>query len=303
MPTNTADIQNLLRPGLKSVFGTYPSYPAQYREIFTEYQSDKAIEIDVEMKFLGLAQFRAEGSTTAIDTMGQRVITNYVHRYVALGFTITRQAQMDNLYKSEFPKYANALRDSLLQTKEINGASILNNGFNAAFPGGDGQPLFSLNHPIDTGVYANTPAVAADLNEASLEQGIIAIQQFRNQAGLIVKTQPKKLIVGPQNQFVAERLLGSAFRTNTANNDISAIYNMSSVPEGYRVNQFITQFGGTTNTWFCLTDSPDGLKYMVREKAETDVYTEFSTDSLQCKAVERYSFGFSNARCAYGSHG
>lgn len=303
MPINTADIQNLLRPGLKTVFGNYPMYPAQFREIFTEFQSDKAVEIDVEMKFLGLAQFRAEGASTAMDTMGQRVITNYIHRYVALGFTITRQCMMDNLYKTQFPQYANALRDSLLQFKELNGAAVLNNGFDVNFPGGDGQPLFSLNHPIDTGVYANTPTVAADLNEASLEQGIIAVQQFRNQAGLIVMTKPRKLIVGPQNQFVAERLLNSAFRTNTANNDISAVFNMSSVPENYKVNQYITQYNNVSNVWFLITDASDGFKYMVREKAETDVYTDFTTDNLQAKAVERYSFNYSNARCAYGSHG
>jgi len=307
MPINTGDIANLLRPGLKAVFGSYPMYPSQYSEIFSEYTSDKAVEIEVEMKFLGLAQFRQEGASTAMDTMGQRVVTNYVHRYVALGFIITRQAQMDNLYKTRFPMMAKALRDSLLQTKEINAASILNNGFSGNFPGGDGQPLFSLTHPIDTGVYANTPSVAADLNEGSLEQGIIAIQQFKNQAGLTVMTKPKKLIVGPQNQFVAERLLNSAFRTNTANNDISAVYNMSAVPDGYRVNQFISQYnnggGNFTNVWFLLTDAQDGFKYYVREKAETDVYTDFATDNLEAKAVERYSFGFSNPRCAYGSHG
>lgn len=303
MPVNTADIQNLLRPGLKSVFGSYPMYPAQFREIFTETKSDKAVEIDVEMRYLGLAQIRQEGASTAMDTMGQRVVTNYQHRFLALGFTISRQCMLDNQYKADFPKFAKSLRDSLQQTKEVLGASVLNNGFSVNFPGGDGRPLFDVNHPIDTGVYSNTLAVPADLNEASLEQGIIAVQQFRNQAGLICMVQPKKLIVGPQNQFVAQRLLGSSYRTNTANNDISAIYNMQSIPDGFKVNQYITQFNNVSNVWFMVTDANDGFKYMVRDPIETDVYCEFSTDSLQCKAVERYSFGFSNARCAFGSHG
>lgn len=299
---NIAAIQSLLRPGLAAVFGSYPQYPSQWSEIFDVYDSDKAVEIEVEMKFLGLAEIRPEGSPTAMDSMGQRIITNYNHKYIALGFQITRQALMDNLYKTKFPMMAKALRDSMAQTKEILGASILNNGFNAAFPIGDGQPLFSTAHPIDGGTFANTPAVPADLNEASLEAAIIAIQQFRNQAGLIVQTKPKKLSVGPNNQFVAERLLASAFRTNTANNDISAIYNISAIPEGYRVNQFI-QPAGTSNPWYLLTDAPDGFKHYIREKIDTDIYTDFSTDNLLAKAVERYSFGVSNPRAAYGSPG
>jgi phage major head subunit gpT-like protein len=299
MAINTTSIANLLRPGLEAVFGDYPSYPSQWSEIFEVYESDKSTEIEVEMKMLGLAQIRAEGAPTAVDTMGQRIITQYTHRYVALSFNITRQALADNLYKTKFPLMVRALKKSMAQTKEILGASVLNNGFNAAYPIGDGQPLFSQNHPIDGGVVPNTPAVAADLNEASLESAIITIQQFKDQAGLIVMTKPEKLIVPPQGQFVAERLLGSAFRTNTANNDISAVYNLTSVPAGYRTNQFLT----TPNAWFLLTDAPDGFKHYVRETIETDVYTDFSTDNLMAKAVERYSFGVSNFRGAYGSPG
>lgn len=299
MAINTTAIASLLRPGLAAVFGDYPSYPSQWSEIFDVYESDKAVEIEVEMKMLGLAQLRAEGAATAVDTMGQRIQTSYQHKYVALSFNITRQAIMDNLYKTKFPLMVKALKKSMAQSKEILGASILNNGFNAAYPIGDGQALFSTLHPIDGNTVANTPAVQADLNEASLESAIITIQQFKDQAGLVVQTKPEKLIVPPQGQFTAERLLGSAFRTNTANNDISAIYNVSSVPEGFRVNQFLT----TPNAWFLLTDAPDGFKHYVRESIETDVYTDFSTDNLMAKAVERYSFGVSNFRAAYGSQG
>jgi phage major head subunit gpT-like protein len=299
MTINTTQIANLLRPGLAAVFGDYPQYPSQWSEIFDVYESDKQQEIEVEMKMLGLAQIRPEGSPTAMDTMGQRIITTYLHKYVALGFSITRQAIMDNLYKTKFPLMVRALKKSLAQTKEILGAAVLNNGFNAAFPIGDGQPLFSLNHPIDGNVVPNTPAVQADLNEASLESAIITIQQFRDQAGLIVQTKPKKLIVPPQGQFVAERLLASAFRTGTPNNDVSALYNLTIVPEGYRTNQYLT----IANSWYVLTDAPDAFKHYVRESVETDVYTDFSTDNLLAKAVERYSFGVSNFRGGYGSEG
>lgn len=299
MAINTPAIASLLRPGLASVFGDYPAYPSQWSEIFDVYQSDKAVEIEVEMKMLGLAQIRNEGAPTAVDTMGQRIQTSYVHKFVALSFNITRQAIEDNLYKTKFPLMVKALKKSMAQTKEILGASILNNGFSSSYPIGDGGALFRTDHPIDGGTVANKPAVAADLNEASLEAAIIAIQQFKDQAGLIVQTKPEKLIVPPQGQFVAERLLASAFRTNTANNDISAVYNVSAVPQGYRVNQFLT----TANSWFLLTDAPDGFKHYVRTAVETDVYADFSTDNLMAKAVERYSFGVSNFRAAYASQG
>lgn len=299
MAINTTAIANLLRPGLAAVFGDYPAYPSQWSEIFDTYDSDKAVEIEVEMKMLGLASIRAEGAPTAQDTMGQRIVTSYVHRYVGLMFIITRQAIMDNLYKTKFPLMVKALKKSMAQTKEILGASILNNGFNAAFPIGDGQPLYSVNHPIDGNVVANTFAVQADLNEASLEAAIVGIQQFRDQAGLIVMTQPQKLITPPQGQWTATRLLESAFRTNTPNNDISAIYNTSAIPRGNRVNQFLTN----PNAWFIITDAPDGFKHYIREEIETDVYTDFTTDNLLAKAIERYSFGVSNFRSSFASSG
>lgn len=297
MAINTTAIANLLRPGLSAVFGDYPLYPSQWSDIFETYDSDKAVEIEVEMKMLGLAQIRPEGSPTATDTMGQRIVTNYVHKYIALSFSITRQAIMDNLYKTKFPLMVRALKKSMAQTKEVLAASILNNGFSASFPIGDGQALYSTAHPIDGNTVANTPSVSTDLNEASLEAAVISIQQFKDQAGLIVQTKPEKLIVPPQGQFVAERLLGSAFRTNTGNNDISAIFNVSAFPQGYRVNQYLT----LPNTWYVVTDAPDGFKHFVRESIETDVYTDFSTDNLLAKAVERYSFGVSNFRASYAS--
>lgn len=297
MAINTTAIANLLRPGLSAVFGDYNLYPSQWSEIFETYDSDKAVEIEVEMKMLGLAQIRTEGGPTATDTMGQRIVTNYVHKYVALSFSLTRQAIMDNLYKTKFPLMVRALKKSMAQTKEVLAASVLNNGFSSSFPIGDGQALYSPNHPIDGSTVANTPSVSADLNEASLEAGIISIQQFRDQANLIVQTKPVKLIVPPQGQFVAERLLGSAFRTNTGNNDASAIYNVLAIPQGYRVNQYLT----LPNSWYVINDADNGFKHFVREPIETDVYTDFSTDNLLAKAVERYSFGVSNFRCSYAS--
>lgn len=299
MAINTTAIASTLRPGLAAIFGDYPMYPSQWSEIFEVYDSDKATEIEQEMKFLGLGQIMAEGAPVPVDSMGQRATTLYTHKYVGLSFTITRQAIMDNLYKTKFPMMVKSLKKSMAQTKEVLGASVLNNGFNAAFPIGDGQPLFSLNHPIDGGVQANTPAVGADLTEGSLEQGDIAISGFKDAAGLIVQTRSKKLIVSRQNTHTANRLLKSEFRTNTANNDISSIYNLETVREGCRVNQFLT----SASAWFLLSDAPDSFKHYVREEIETDVYTDFSTKNLMASAMERYSFGVSNWRGAWGNPG
>ena len=299
MTINTTAISNLLRPGLASVFGDYDMYPSQWSEIFERHTSDKSVVIEVEVKLLGLAAIKQEGAATEYQDMGQRNVTNYVNRYVSVGFIITRQAIKDNLYQSRFPLQAKALKNSMAQTKEILLISVLNNGFDSNFPIGDGQPLFSTAHPIDGGTVANTFTTQADLNETSLEQAINGVQRFRDLAGLKVMTQPTKLIVPTELQWTADRILQSQFRTNTANNDISALYNTSAVPQGYRVNQFLTD----TNGWFLLTNADNGFKYYEREALETDVYTDFDTDNMKAKALERYSGGVSNFRAAWGSQG
>jgi len=299
MAINTTQIRDLLRPGLAAVFGDYDMYPSQWSEIFTKHTSDKAVEIEVEIKMLGLAAIKAEGASVAYDTMGQRYVTNYLHRYVGIGFIITRQAIKDNLYKSRFPMQAKALKDSFGQTKEVLGAAVLNNGFDTNYPIGDGKPVYSTTHPIDTGTVANTFTVQADLNETSLQDAIVAIQKFRAASGLRVMVKPEKLIVPPELQWQANRLLNSQFRTDTANNDESAIYNTSAVPQGYRVNQFLTD----TNAWFLMTNCDDGFKYYDREPLEIDMYTDFDNDNLKVKGIERYSFGVSNFRGSFGSSG
>lgn len=299
MPINLTDISNLTRPGLAAVFGDYDTYPDEWKEIFQVYESDKAQEVEVEMKLLGPAMPKQDGGPVAVDSMGQRYTTTYVHSYFGLSFAITRQAIKDNLYQTKFPLMVRSLKKSMQQTKNIMGASILNNGFDAVYPIGDGQPLFSVNHPIDGGVVSNTVAAATALTEVSLETAIIQIQQFKDQAGLLCQTIPQKLIVPPTLQFQAKRILGSAFRTESADNDISAVFNMDAVPQGYRTNHYLN----SPTAWFLLTDADNGLKHYIREPLETDVYADFMTDNLLHKAIERYSFGVSNFRSIYGNAG
>jgi len=301
MAMNTGDIVSLLRPGLQSVWGQMPTYPAQWTEIYKTYRSEKYQEIDVEMKFLGLADIKPEGANYASDTMAQRVITSYIMKRVGLAFEMTRESFEDNLYKTQFPQQVMSLHQSLSITKDILGTSVLNNAFNTGALLGDGQPLCSNNHPIDGGVYSNSLAGNAnvDFSEAGLEAAIIAIQKLPMQSGILAQVMPKKLIVPRELQFAASRLLNSQFRTDTANNDISAVYHGDYIPQGYRVNQYLL----SPTAWFILTDANNGMKHFQRTNVSTDVYVNPDNDNIKCKADERYAFGCSNARAIFGSPG
>lgn len=299
MVINTGAIVNLLRPGLAAVFGSDPMYPPQWPEIFEKHTSDKQIELDVELKLLGLGAIRPEGSPTTFQDMGQRYVTQYINRYISAGFVITRAAIKDNLYKADFPKQAQSLKNSLDQTREVLGATVLNNGFSTSYPIGDGQPIYSTTHPIDGGNVSNTFSTQADLNETSLENALVQIQQFQDVAGLRVMVQPRKMIVPPALQWTANRILNSQFRTGTGNNDISATYNVQAVPDGYKVNQFLTD----NSAWFIMTNAQNGFKYYDREPYETSVFQDFATDNLLAKSIARFSFGVSNFRSSFGSSG
>lgn len=298
MAVTTAAIRDLLWPGLAAVFGDYRELPSQYGQIFDSHDSDKAYERDVEVKMLGLAQLRAEGAATAFEDMGERYAYTYKHVGVALGFVMTKFAIRDNLYKSRFGPNTKALKHSLRQTKEVYAAAILNNSTDTSPTnlGGDGVPLLSPNHPIDVGVVGNTGAVQAQLNETSLSDGLVAIRRFRDAAGLKVLCTAEKLVVPPELQWTAERLLASVLRVGTADNDINAIKSRNALPGGWVMNDFLSN----TASWFVKTDCPDGLKHYSRDPLETDMFVDFTTDNLMTKATERYSFGWSNFRSIYG---
>lgn len=299
MATTTAQIRDLLLPGLDAVFGDYAQIPQEWSDIFERHTSDMAYERDVEVKMLGLAQLRAEGAQTAFEDMGERFQFVYRHVGVALGFVMTKFAIRDNLYKTRFGPNTRALKFSLAQTKEVYGAAVLNNAQQAGaqFAGGDGVPLLSTAHPIDVGTVSNRPAVNAQLNETSLQDAVVGVRRFRDAAGLRVMAKPKRLIIPPELQFVAQRLMQTDLRVGTADNDINALRSLNSIPGGWRINDFLTNVA----SWYLLTDVPDGLKFFQRDPLETDMFVDFTTDNLMTKATERFSFGWSNFRGIYGS--
>jgi hypothetical protein len=299
MAITTAQIKSLLQPGVNAIFGDYADLPAQWPDVFEKYTSDMAFERDVEYKLLGLGQLRSEGAATAFEDMGERFTYVYKHVAIALGFVMTKFAIRDNLYKTQFRPNARALKHSLSQTKETLGAAVLNNAMDTSgqYFVGDGQPLLSVAHPIDIGTIANTPAVPTQLNETALQDAIVGISRFRDQAGLKTLAKGKRLIIAPENQFVAQRIYGDPVRVGTADRDPNALRELNHLNGGFRINYFLTN----TASWYLLTDAPEGFKYFQRDPLEVDMHVDFQTDSLMTKASERFSFGCSNIRAVFGS--
>lgn len=300
MPVALSQIKDLLFPGLREITGKYPQIPQQWSSIFRTYKSEMALERTVEARYLGLAAQKQEGGNVVFDNnAGQRFVYNQEHIEIALGYAITRKAIDDNLYKTQFKPSNLGLMESFVQTKEIYGANVLNTG-NALQTGvgGDGQPLFSSAHPVDGNTYANRPTVDVDLNESTLLAGMIAIRrQFVDQANLKFHARARKLVIPPELEPIAIRLLHTELRPGTADNDANAIRSTTGgLSEGYLVNDYLT----SPFAWFMLTNV-EGLAYMERVAFETDMQVEFTTDNLLVKGYERYSFGYFNPRAAYGS--
>jgi hypothetical protein len=300
MAVNLSSIKDLLLPGLRGIEGKYEMIPSQYDKIFTKHESKLALERTAELRFLGYAQLKTEGGQTQFDnSAGERYVYNQEHTEIGLGYAITRKAIDDNVYKTQFHPSNLGLIESFNQTKEIFGANILNTSttYNSAIIG-DGVSLLSTSHPTDYGLIANTPATQVDLNEATLLNAMVSVRvNFRDQAGLKIYARARKMVVPPQLEPIAIRLLKTDLRPGTNDNDVNAILTTAGgLPESYMVNDYLTnQFW-----WFLLTNI-DGLSYMERVKFETDMQVDFVTDNLLVKGYERYSFSYYNWRSIYGS--
>lgn len=299
MTITTTQIRDMLLPGVNAFFGDYERLPQQWSDIFSRNSSEMYREVDVEVKMLGLASLRNEGQAITYEDMGERYSYTYIHQGVGLGFVMTKFAIRDNLYKTQFGPNTRALKYSMVQTKEVYGAAVLNNAFDTTnYPGGDAVSLCNTSHPIDVGLVANTPTVQAELNESSLQDAVVGIRRFRDAAGLRNLVKAERLIIAPENQWVAQRLLHSELRVGTSDNDVNALRQLGSVPGGFRCNDFLTN----TKAWFVITNCPDGLKYFQRDPLEISSDVDFQTDNLLTKATERYSFGWSNFRGIWGNN-
>jgi len=299
MAISRAQLVKELEPGLNALFGLeYKRYENQHAEIYVQESSDRAFEEEVMLSGFANADVKAEGQGISYDEAQETFTARYTNETIALAFAITEEAIEDNLYDRIASRYTKALARSMSNAKEVKAVNPLINGLpSGTFKTGDAVTLFSTQHPTVAGVFSNTLATAADLNETSLEQALIDIAAFTDERGLKIAARGMKMVIPSALQFTAERLMKSKGRTGTADNDINAINNMGAVPEGYVVNHYLTD----TSKWFIKTDVPNGLKHFMRAPLKTSMEGDFDTGNVRYKARERYVFGFSDPRGIFGS--
>jgi|TARA_R100001460_G_scaffold2321_4_gene7658 hypothetical protein len=301
MAISRAQLAKELEPGLNALFGMeYGRYENEHAEIFETESSDRAFEEEVMLTGFGSAPTKNEGGAVNFDDAQESFTSRYTHETIALAFAITEEAIEDNLYDRLASRYTKALARSMAHTKQVKAASVLNNAFNSSFTGGDGKELCATDHPLDGGgTFSNEFSTAADLNETSLEDAMISISGFVDERGLRIALRGMKLVIPPALQFVAERILASTLRSASADNDINALRSTGMLPNGYTINHFLTD----TDAFFIKTDAPNGFKHFERAPIRTAMEGDFDTGNMRFKARERYSFGFSDPRCVFGSPG
>ena len=300
MAISRAQALKELLPGLNALFGLeYGKYENEHADIYETENSERSFEEEVKFSGFGAAPIKQEGSAISYDTAQESFTARYNHETIAMGFSITEEAMEDNLYDSLSARYTKALARAMAYTKQTKAVSLLNTGFDV-FTSGDGEFLFDTDHPtVQGGTNSNRPSTGADLNETSLEQAVIDIAAFVDERGLLIAARPRKLIIPPALQFIATRILQSDLRTGTADNDLNALRNNGSIPEGFTVNHYLTD----TNAFFLTTDVPNGMKMFVRTPMSTAMDGDFNTGNVRYKARERYSFGVSDPLGMYGSPG
>jgi len=301
MAISRAQLLKELLPGLNALFGLeYAKYGEEHKEIYETETSERSFEEETKLSGFSAAPVKNEGSAIAYDNAQEAWTARYNHETIAMGFSITEEAVEDNLYDSLSSRYTKALARAMAYTKQVKAAYVLNNAFTTGVTYGDGVTLCSTAHPlISGGTNSNRPTTGADLNETSLENAVIQIAAWTDERGLLIAAKPKKLVVPPSLMFVATRLLETELRVGTADNDINALKNNGSIPEGYTVNHYLTD----TNAWFLMTDVPNGLKHFIRTPLQNSMDGDFDTGNVRYKARERYSFGVSDPLGIFGSPG
>ena len=303
MAISRAQLLKELLPGLNALFGLeYKRYGEEHKEVYETETSERSFEEETKLSGFSAAPVKNEGNAIAYDNAQEAWTARYTHETIALGFSLTEEAVEDNLYDTLSARYTKALARAMAYTKQVKAANVLNNGFNTSgsYNGGDGVPLFSASHPLVTGgTNSNIPSTPADLNETSLENAVIQIAAWTDERGLLIAAKPRKLVVPPALQFVATRLLETELRVGTADNDVNAIKNNGSIPEGYAINHFLTD----PNAYFLTTDVPNGMKHFVRTPLQNSMDGDFDTGNVRYKSRERYSFGWSDPLGMWGSQG
>lgn len=302
MAISRAQLLKELLPGLNALFGLeYASYGDEWKELYETGTSDRSFEEETKLSGFGAAPVKREGSAVTYDTAQEAWSTRWVHETIAMGFAITEEAIEDNLYDSLATRYTKAMARAMAYTKQVKAAAWFNGGFSGTtYVSGDGVTLFNTAHPlVGGGSNANRPTVAADLNETSLEDGVITVSGWKDERGLLIAAKPRKLFVPSQLQFVAERLMATAGRPGTADNDVNALKSSGAIPGGYAVNHFFTD----PDAWFLKTDIPNGMKMFQRVPRKEKMDGDFDTGNVRYMSRERYSFGPGDPLGYYASPG
>jgi len=301
MAISRAQLLKELLPGLNALFGMeYATYGEEHKELYEVETSERSFEEETKLAGFSAAPVKNEGQVITYDNAQEAWTARYNHETIALGFSITEEAIEDNLYDSLSKRYTKSLARAMAYTKQVKAAYVVNNGFTLPLAGtgsGDGVSLFSTAHPlVSGGTNSNTFSTSPDLNETSLEAAVIQIAAWTDERGLLIAAKPRKLIVPPNQMFVAKRLLDTELRVGTSDNDINALKAMGAIPEGYKVNHFLTD----THGWYLLTDVPNGLKHFVRTPLQNSMDGDFDTGNVRYKSRERYSFGYSDPMGIFG---
>jgi len=301
MAMTRAQFARQLQAGLNTVWGLeYNSYPEEWKRIFRIENSKKAFEEDVLTTGFGAAVVKPEGSAVTYDDAAEAWTSRYTHEELALAFSITEQAIEDNLYMTMGAKYSRALARSMQHAMEIKGAAVLNNGFSSSYVGGDGVAFFSASHPLaGGGTFSNLLSTPADLSETSIEDLLIQIRKTKDDRGIPIALKAVDLVIPPELEFTASRILDSALRTNTADNDINAINKKGIFGRDAVVITRLTD----QDAFFIKTDATDGMKMFNRVPVQTKMEPEFNTGNMRFKARTRISFGWSDPRGCFASQG
>jgi len=296
----TGNSPKALWPGMNAWWGrAYNEHKVEYTDLFDTDRSKKNFEEDGEITGFGLAPVKAQGSSVSFDSETQGTISRYNHVAYGLGFIVTREELDDNLYDVVGKRRAAALAFSFRQTKENVGANVYNRAFNSSYVGGDGVELLSLVHPTKNGTQSNHITTAADLSEASLEDLTIQMMQAQNSRGMKINLMPRCLIVPVNEWYNANRILKSVLQNDTANNSINALKATNAIPEGIKLNHYLTD----VNAWFLRSNVSNGMKCFDRVAQTFSDDNDFDTDNLKYKGYARYSMGWSDFRAVFGSPG
>jgi hypothetical protein len=300
-PMRSTDFRSIVEPILNEAFdGIYDQRADEWSTVFRESAGiPRNYHEEPVLYGFGAAPVLPDGSPVTYQQGGVLFLKRYVYNVYGLAFALTKVLVEDGDHIRIGQVYAKHLAQSLVETKELLAANVLNRAFNSAYTGGDGAPLNSTAHPIVNGTASNLLTTAANLSQTSLEQMLIQIRLAVDNNGKKIRLQPLKLVVAPGNVFQSEVLLKSVLRTGTANNDINPVKSIGLLPEGASVISRLT----SPTAWWVQTDAPEGMKLLMRRALEKTMEGDFETDSMRYKATERYDLGWTDWRAMFGTPG